>query len=169
MRASVLALAVVVAGGLFAAPASLQDLGPVGPSQYEAVEGWLKPFADDGFAFGGNSGVFAESPDRIFVLQRGETRLPDPVPPGFEGFVGSFGINALSGEGRTWQNIIFVVDGDGNLIEKWDQWDHLFEGNRRAGPAPDSDQPPTTPTAASGWSTRRATRSSSSRTTAASC
>lgn len=134
MRTSVLALAVVVAGGLFAAPASLQDFGPVGPSPYEAVAGWLKPFAADGFAFGGNSGVFPESPDRIFILQRGETRLPDPVPPGFEGFVGSIGINALRGEGRTWQNIIFVVDGDGNLIEKWDQWDHLFEGSEGPGP-----------------------------------
>ena len=134
MRAFVLALAVVVAGGLFAAPASLQDFGPVGPSQYEAVEGWLKPFAAEGFAFGGNSGVFPESPDRILILQRGETRLPDPVPDGFEGFVGSIGINALRGEGRTWQNVIFVVDGDGNLIEKWDQWDHLFEGTDGPGP-----------------------------------
>ena len=134
MRASVLVLAVVVAGGLFAAPASLQDFGPVGPSPYEAVEGWLKPFAAEGFAFGGNSGVHPESPDRIFILQRGETRLPDPMPPGFEGFVGSIGINALRGEGRTWQNVIFVVDGDGNLIEKWDQWDHLFEGTDGPGP-----------------------------------
>ena len=30
--------------------------------------------------------------------------------------------------------MIFVVDGDGNLIEKWDQWDHLFEGTDGPGP-----------------------------------
>src|SRR5262245_44586892 len=60
--------------------------GPVGPSPYDVVRGWHQPFADPGFAFGGNSGVFAESPDRIFVAQRGEFRLPTPVPPEFAGF-----------------------------------------------------------------------------------
>ena len=53
-----------------------QDLGPTGPSPYDVVANWHKPFAEEGFAFGGNSGVFAESPDRIFISQRGETRLP---------------------------------------------------------------------------------------------
>ncbi len=115
-------------------PVVAQDVGPTGPSPYDVVEGWLKPFAAPGFAFGGNSGVFAESPDRIFVLQRGETRLPDPVPSGFAGYVGSIGINALRGEGRTWQNCIYVVDGDGNVIEVWDQWDSLFEGTDGPGP-----------------------------------
>ena len=52
---------------------------------YGAVQGWLKPFQEEGFAWGGNSGVYAESPDRIFIIQRGETRLPTPIPEGFEG------------------------------------------------------------------------------------
>ncbi|MDP6582675.1 MAG: hypothetical protein QF681_18640, partial [Vicinamibacterales bacterium] len=135
MRNAVLALVAVVVGGLLIAPASLQDLGPTGPAPYEVVEGWMTPFAGDGFAWGGNSGVFPESPDRIFVVQRGETRLPDPVPPGFSGFVGSIGINALrEADRRTWQNCIYVVDGDGHLIEVWDQWDHLFEGSDGPGP-----------------------------------
>ena len=135
MRKSVLVLVAVAVSGLLAGPASLQDLGATGPGSYEAVDGWLKPFAGDGFAWGGNSGVFPESPDRIFVVQRGETRLPEPVPSGFEGFVGSIGINALrEAERRTWQNCIFVVDGDGNVIEVWDQWDHLFEGSDGPGP-----------------------------------
>ena len=65
------------------------DEGPIGPSPYNVVRGWHQPFAAPGFAFGGNSGVFAESPDRIFVAQRGEFRLPTPVPPDFAGFAGS--------------------------------------------------------------------------------
>src|SRR5258705_3185584 len=69
--------------------------GPVGPSPYDVIRGWHKPFAEPGFAFGGNSGVFAESPNRIFVAQRGEARLPNPVPPEFAGFAGSIGINVL--------------------------------------------------------------------------
>ena len=135
MRKVLLVLATVIATGLLAGPAALQESGATGPSPYQAVEGWLTPFADAGFAFGGNSGVFPESPDRIFVLQRGETRLPDPVPSGFAGFVGSIGINALrAADRRTWQNCIFVVDGDGNVIDVWDQWDHLFEGSDGPGP-----------------------------------
>ena len=132
MRRSILVCAVVVATGLAAAPALMQDT-PSGASPYEAVDGWLTPFAPSGHAFGATTGVFAESPDRIFVVQRGEIRLPDPVPPGFQGFVGSIGQNALeAGDNRVWRNSIFVVDGDGNMIEAWTQWDEMFEGG--AGP-----------------------------------
>ena len=112
-----------------------QDLGPTGPRPYDVVANWHTPFAEEGFAFGGNSGVFAESPDRIFISQRGETRLPNPVPPEFAGYAGSIGINVLSdSEFRTWQNCLMVVDGDGNVLEVWDQWDHLFQGGDGPGP-----------------------------------
>ena len=134
MRIATTVFAGLVVGGLAPWSVSVQDLGPTGPSTYEVVEDWPKPFANEGFAFGGNSGVFPESPDRIFVVQRGETRLPDPAPPGFDGFVGSIGMNALRGEGRVWQHCIFVVDRDGNVIEVWGQWDHLFEGSDGPGP-----------------------------------
>ena len=134
MRVSILVLASVVSLGLPSGPASSQALGPTGPNPYDIVEGWPTRFAAEGFAWGGNSGVYAESPDRIIVLQRGETRLPDPVPAEFAGFVGSIGINALSGEGRTWQNCIYVVDGDGNILDVWDQWDYLFTGTDGPGP-----------------------------------
>lgn len=121
--------------GLYVGSVSAQQAASLGPSPYEVVGSWLKPFAVEGFAFGGNSGVFAESPDRIFVLQRGETRLPRPVPQEFSGFAGSVGINVLrEGERRTWQNCIFIADGDGNVVDVWEQWDHLFEGTDGPGP-----------------------------------
>ena len=110
------------------------EVATIDAGAYGIVDGWLKPFQDEGFAWGGNSGIYAESPDRIFILQRGETRLPDPVPAEFTGFVGSIGINALRGVGRTWQNVIFTVDGNGNVLDVWDQWNHLFEGGEGPGP-----------------------------------
>ena len=97
------------------------------PRPYEVVDNWMQPFAAPGYAFGSHPGVFAESRDRIFVVQRGEQKLPDPVPEGFQGYVGSIGMNALRGE-REMRNCIFIVDGNGTLIESWTQWDHLFEG-----------------------------------------
>lgn len=120
------------------APALIAQAAPsdqVGPSPYDIVSGWHKPFAEPGFAFGGNSGVFAESPDRIFVAQRGETRLPDPIPAEFDGHAGSIGINVLRATDlRVWQNCLYILDGDGNVTERWTQWDHLCEGSDGPGP-----------------------------------
>ena len=50
-----------------------QDSGVIGPSPYEfTTQTWMEPFAQEGFTWGGNSGVYVESEDRIFFLQRGE-------------------------------------------------------------------------------------------------
>jgi hypothetical protein len=104
--------------------------GPVGPSPYDVVSGWAKPFAAPGFAFGGNSGVFADRPDRILVAQRGETRLPSPVPAGYTGFAGSIGINVLlerNASLRVGQNCFYSFDGNGTVRERWTQWDKLCQ------------------------------------------
>ena len=109
--------------------------GPIGPSPYNVVRGWQKPFAEPGFAFGGNSGVFAESPDRIFIAQRGEFRLPTPIPPEFSGFAGSIKMNVLSlVDRRVWRNCLYTLDRDGKVKELWKQWDHLCEGSSGPGP-----------------------------------
>jgi NHL repeat len=109
--------------------------GPVGPSPYDVVRSWHQPFSKPGFAFGGNSGVFAETPNRLLVAQRGEYRLPDPVPAGFLGYAGSIGVNVLSAvQGRVWQNCLYSLDANGKTIEVWNQWDKLFEGSTGPGP-----------------------------------
>ncbi len=110
--------------------------GPSGPSPYNVVRGWHQPFSEPGFAFGGNSGVFAESPDRIFIAQRGEARLPDPLPAGFAGFAGSVGMNVLSAVDKRVmkKNFLYTVDGSGKLKERWSQWDSLFADATGPGP-----------------------------------
>ena len=109
--------------------------GPVGPSPYDIVRGWQKPFSEPGFAFGGNSGVFAESPDRIFIAQRGEFQVPTPIPAEFAGFAGSIKFNVLSAvDRRVWKNCLYTLDANGRAKERWTQWDHLCEGS--AGPGP---------------------------------
>lgn len=104
--------------------------GPVGPSPYDIVSGWAKPFSAPGFAFGGNSGVFADRPDRILIAQRGETRLPSPLPDGFTDFAGSIGINVLIEKNtplRVGQNCFYSFDRDGRVKERWTQWDRLCQ------------------------------------------
>ncbi len=128
-------LALAAGGSTLGGQAPPVPAGPVGPSPYDVVRGWHKPFAQPGFAFGGNSGVFAESPNRIFIAQRGEARLPDPIPPAFAGFAGSIGINVLTAvERRVWKNCLYTLDADGKVKERWTQWDHLCEGSDGPGP-----------------------------------
>jgi hypothetical protein len=136
-RLKVMAIALLL-GALASVPvmfAQATVTGPVGPSPYDVVRGWHKPFSEPGFAFGGNSGIFAESPNRIFIAQRGEARLPDPVPPGFQGFAGSIKINVLTDTARrVWKNCLYTVDADGKVKERWTQWDKLCEGSDGPGP-----------------------------------
>ena len=133
MRRFFLVISVIVASGLVVTPALMQDM-PSGSSPYDVVDGWLKPFASSGYSFGSTGSVFAESPDRIFIAQRGENRLPDPIPPGFRGFFGSIGEDAVEAiHGRVQRHTIFVVDGDGNMIEAWTKWDELFQSDSEMG------------------------------------
>ena len=118
---------------------SAQETGfarePIGESPYSVVSGWLKPFQADGFAFGGNSAIWAETSDRIIINQRGETHLPYPIPGDYPGFAGALGINVLTEPNRRiWQNCLFEVDGDGNLITVWEHLDYLCEGADGPGP-----------------------------------
>lgn len=104
-------------------------------SPYNVVSGWLKPFQEDGYAFGGNSAVWAENANRILINQRGETVLTDPVADDFPGFAGALGINVLREENRrVWQNCLFEVNAEGEKVKVWNHLDHLCEGANGPGP-----------------------------------
>lgn len=136
MKIKILQMGAALAlGSLLAGPAQSQDRGPIGPSPYEyTTASWIQPFGGEGISWGGNAGVHAQSSDRIFFLQRGQTELPDPIPPDYTNFPGSMGWNVLRGRGRVWQNCIYVVNSEGELLEVWDHWDHLFIGSNGPGP-----------------------------------
>jgi hypothetical protein len=99
-----------------------------GSNPYQVVKGWLQPFAESGFVWGSHPGIWVESNDRIFIIQRGELEIPQPKPADFTNFYGSSGeLNALRPKSeRVMRNVIFVVNGQGKLVESWTQWDHLF-------------------------------------------
>ena len=134
MRQLKISAAMLMLGAL-ASPVLAQDTGVIGPSPYDfTTETWIQPFAEDGFTWGGNSGVVVESKDRIFFIQRGETELPNPIPDNYTRFAGSMGWNILRGRGRTWRNCIYVLNSEGEVLEVWNQWDHLFMGTDGPGP-----------------------------------
>ena len=82
-----------------------------GESPYIAEPEWLEPFSEPDFIWGSHPGLFVESTTRIFVIQRGELHVPDPLPDGFDYFYGSVeGLSALSppeGTIRQMKNVIF--------------------------------------------------------------
>jgi NHL repeat len=133
---------------------------------YEVVADWPKPLSQlEGHAewtWGAVQSVFAESPDRVYVLQRGELplvarpptrrlrdlgpsltfpifRLPyrdatvaSPPGGGAAGTLPTDGLAAWAAEGgilgvdARWEHCILVLDGDGNIIEAWTQWDAML-------------------------------------------
>src|SRR6185436_17956302 len=94
------------------------------------VANWPQPlsFAKPGYIWGSTGGIFAETPNRIFIANRGELKLPATLPPGFTGFWGS--IEQATTPTPEFRNCIVVVDGAGKSVESWTQWDYLFEDGR---------------------------------------
>ena len=89
---------------------------------YDVVTGWPQPltFAKPGYIWGSTGGIFAETPNRIFIANRGELKLPSTLAPAFTGFWGSFGEQATTPTPE-FRNCLVVVDHEGKAIESWTQ------------------------------------------------
>ncbi len=157
---------------------------PTGP--YEVVADWPKPLSQlpghEKWTWGAMQGIFAESPNRVFILQRGELPKldrPQEVPypkvgpgisfpvaqtpfrnasvgllasPGNQGSDGWNGWKGKLGVDARWEHCVLVVDADGNITEDWTQWDSLFRRPHSV----------TTSRTATMWSTSSRTTASSS-------
>ena len=125
---------------------SYQDW-PTGP--YRVVENWPKPLPDTrhshaGWTWGSFGGVYAESPDRIWVAMRGELPLPKDAKPwtpyaallpdprqhdGQHRRLVSATCEPADKRGweRRFEHSIIIVDGQGNLVDEWPHLDELFK------------------------------------------
>ena len=129
MQKPISALVLLLGLGLFATLAVSQKGGENETGPYNVVEKWPQPFARQGYMQGSQGGVFAENPNRIFMANRGEVKIPDPLPSNFNGAWGSTGTPATQAKPEL-RNCIIVVDSNGKLVESWTQHDHLFQGGR---------------------------------------
>lgn len=126
-------------------PRGVPQPGDMG--DYQVVLNWPKPLPDkdlshDGWTWGSGSGVFAESPDKVWVSQRGEISLP----PGAEPWIcpcllnprrTNTGRRPYAGTPYPYEmrrhHIVFAVDRNGNTIEEWLQHDKYLAPWRGTG------------------------------------
>lgn len=90
-----------------------EETGP-----YNVVRNWPQPLHPD-WTWGRTSGVWAESPDRVYVIQSGE------IPVKTRGNASR--VSAVDHpDTRTTEHRFLVFDRAGKLIESWEQHNHLF-------------------------------------------
>ena len=122
---------------------------------YEVVPDWPKPITSlpghEKWTWGAVESVFAESANRVFILERGEIpamKRPEEVPYPKIGPSLSFPVSQLPfrnasvgpvtaagnpvwegklGVDARWEHCIVVVDANGNQIEDWTKWDSILK------------------------------------------
>jgi hypothetical protein len=135
---------------LLTLPAVTQEKGgqeEFGP--YEPVPNWPQPLPDgkdgvkhDGWTWGSTGAVYAETPDRIWIAQRGELPLPQGAapwtpygaltPPRGNATGNTDGLSATCqptnkrGWERRWHHSVFIVDRSGKMVGEWPHLEKMF-------------------------------------------
>lgn len=100
---------------------------------YELVPGWPDNICGPGYQFGSTAGIFAQSPDRVFVFMRGcLPALTDGSWGGPQSLVPSRNASGYDLSAKDparhprWDHIVNVFNRDGKLLESWEQHNKLF-------------------------------------------
>jgi DNA-binding beta-propeller fold protein YncE len=114
---------------------------------YKVAENWPKPLPDtrhshDGWTWGSFGGVYAETPDRIWVAMRGELPLPQGAKPWtpYAALNPSRGNSTGNGDGisatcepepkrgweRRFEHSIYILNRQGEMIDEWPHLDKMF-------------------------------------------
>jgi peptidylamidoglycolate lyase len=120
------ALAVSAVALLPAQKGGGDEFGP-----YELVENWPENVCGEGFQQGSVGGIFAESPDRVLIFQRGcLPKLERPITP--QSLVPERNASGYDLSGKDparhprWDNVLYIVNRDGKKIDSWEQHNKLF-------------------------------------------
>src|SRR5687767_13803142 len=129
-----------------AAPRERGGQDEFGP--YEPVANWPQPLPDgpdgvkhDGWTWGSVGSVYAETPDRIWIAQRGELPLPAGAKPWTpygalqpplratgttEGLSATCGTVEKHGWERRWHHSVIIVNRDGKMVGDWPHLEKMF-------------------------------------------
>jgi hypothetical protein len=149
MRAVASVAVFVVALSSLAPAATEQDRGGQEEfGHYDIVPNWPQPLPDgpdgvkhDGWTWGSVGAVYAETPDRIWIAQRGELPLPEKAKPwtpyfglqpprtatgNTDGLSATCEPVAKRGWERRWHHSVIVVNRDGKLVQDWPFMEKMF-------------------------------------------
>jgi NHL repeat-containing protein len=116
---------------------------------YEVVANWPQPLPDgpdgvkhEGWTWGSVGAIYAETPDRIWIAQRGELPLPAGAKPwtpygmlnptrgnatgNADGLSATCEPVAKRGWERRWHHSVFIVNRDGALVGEWPHLEKMF-------------------------------------------
>jgi hypothetical protein len=123
-----------------------EEFGP-----YEPVANWPQPLPDGpdgvthaGWTWGSVGAVYAETPDRIWIAQRGELPLPPGAKPwtpygalagplargnatgNTDGLGATCEAAQKRGWERRWHHSVFIANRDGKLVAEWPHLEKMF-------------------------------------------
>ena len=127
ISAAVAAFAVVLVAGGFAQMRQQKGGGDItGP--YELVTGWPQNWCGEGFQIGSTAGIWAETPDRVYVFARGcLPALKEPGDPVPTRNASGYDLSQKDpARHPRWDHVFNVVDRNGRLIQSWEQHNKLF-------------------------------------------
>jgi len=101
---------------------------------YNLVAGWPQNPCGEGYTFGSTAGIFADSPNRVLIFQRGCLPvLPDggsdfgPGDLAPERNASGYSLSASEPERHPrWDHNLYIANRDGKMIDSWEQHNGLF-------------------------------------------
>ena len=99
---------------------------------YNLVRGWPQNYCGDGYVIGSTAGIWAESPDRVYIFSRGCLPLIKEERGAADTFIPTRNASGYDMSQKDparhprWDHVFNVVDRNGRLIETWDQHNQKF-------------------------------------------
>jgi len=123
----------MVVTAMMASPAfSQKDAGWYFTGAYEVDTHWPQNPCGAGYQIGSSVGIFAESPDLIFVFARGCLPVNDDnwgspvaIVPSRDAAPYSLQRDDPARHPK-WTYVLYILDSEGRLVDNWDQHNHMF-------------------------------------------
>mgnify|MGYP001599444220 FL=1 len=99
---------------------------------YDLVPNWPQPVCGEGYQWGSTAGVWAQSPDRVFIFMRGCLPVVEASGGAADSFIpnrNASGYDLSQKDPKRhprWDHNLIVVNRDGKLVESWDQHNAHF-------------------------------------------